>query len=79
MEKIYRQCLTEAGVALAPMPEGVEHHCRENGTERFDFYLNETDQPQAVPAVSAGKELFGETEVTDTVSLEPYGVAVVRS
>lgn len=79
MEKIYRQCLTEAGVALAPMPEGVEHHCRENGTERFDFYLNETDQPQAVPAVSAGKELLGETEVTDTVSLEPYGVAVVRS
>ena len=77
MERIYAQCLEEAGVACSPQPEGVEYHVRTNGEERFGFWLNHTDEKKTV-TVKAGKELIGATDVDGEICLEPYGVAVVQ-
>ncbi|MDO5422920.1 MAG: beta-galactosidase [Eubacteriales bacterium] len=77
MEKIYRICLKEAGIAGRPMPEGVECRVRKAGEETYVFYLNETEQAVSISGEKGTELLTGRT-VTDQITLKPLGAAVIR-
>lgn len=57
----------------------VEHHMRSAGDVCYDFYLNQGDAPVTTPIRHAGRDLLTDAIVGDTLTLAPYGVAVVVS
>ncbi|MFJ4951804.1 beta-galactosidase [Streptomyces sp. NPDC088760] len=67
----------EAGVrpVLDGLPDGVEAVRR----GELLFLLNHGREPVTVPVPGTHRELLGGTDVTDTVTLGRYGVAVLRS
>ncbi|MDO5143492.1 MAG: beta-galactosidase [bacterium] len=79
MERVYAHCLREAGVACAVMPEGIEHHRREDGQSRYDFYLNHAGREIQLALGDEGDELLTSAHVAGTISLPPFGACVVRT
>ena len=77
MAHIYRQCME--GMEVHPMPEHTEHHRRESDDRRFDFYLNHSTEPVTVPLRQNGRELLTGLDAETTLTLPPYGAAVVAS
>ena len=71
--------LKRAGVrAIVQPPAGVEASLREGNGRKLLFLINHTEQKQTV-RVPAGKlELLTETETTDTLELDRFGVAVIK-
>lgn len=71
--------LAHAGVApLVKPPLGVEVSLRTGGDQRLLFLVNHTEQELAVPLSEAGTDLITGREVSGSVSLGAYEVAVVK-
>ncbi|MBP1571082.1 MAG: beta-galactosidase [Oscillospiraceae bacterium] len=78
MVPIFEQMCKDAGVALEKMPETITHHVRYGEEGTYHFYLNISNQPAEVCAAK-GTDLLTEKAVDGNISLEPYGVAVVKA
>jgi len=74
IEHIYKA----AGIkSIAPkVPAGVEVLLRTNGKSEFMFVLNHSGKKVIVPV--QGHDLLTDTEIKDSIELEPAGVAVVQ-
>ena len=74
-----RAICEERGVTLGPAsPPNVEIAVRRKGDTELLFITNHNAEPVSVDSVTAGSELLTGRAVDGGVSLEPYGVAVVR-
>ena len=73
--------LTAAAGVKGPFqtPMGVEVTQRSVGHQTFTFVLNHTAKPQTIQVGGSGKDLVTKTSYSGTVSLERYGVCVLRS
>ncbi|MCI9143626.1 MAG: beta-galactosidase [Lachnospiraceae bacterium] len=78
MAPLFEKMLTDAGIPVRKLPEGVEYHMRSGEEGCYEFYLNCTMEEQTVPGVN-GKDLVTDRQITDTLTLKEYGVAVVRT
>jgi beta-galactosidase len=78
MKALYEHLLTEAGIAIHKLPEGVERHTRTADGVTYTFYLNCTGEQQCVEGVQ-GTDLLTGSSVDGTLILEKYGVAVFQS
>ncbi len=78
MEFIFEEMLENAGVEYGKLPVGVEYHSRFAEDNRYDFYLNFSDEAVEIQC-RAGLELVTGTKTDSTLKLEGRGVAVVKS
>lgn len=78
MEKLYGDCLAEAGVPVERLPAGVERHVRTDGADTYTFWLNNTDQERVVEKAGSGTELLSGDPVRGTLCLAPWGAGVVK-
>ncbi|MGN0341368.1 MAG: beta-galactosidase [Roseburia sp.] len=76
MIRLIGQLLEKAQIPTFRLPEGVEHHTREADGEKFDFYLNCSDQPVDVEVLSGTELLTGE-KVSGKYHMNPYGVCII--
>lgn len=76
MEALLERMLVRGGVTPRPLPEGVEYHVRSDADMRYEFFLNMTEQENAVSDVRGQDLLSGET-LDGTLKLGAYGAAVV--
>lgn len=76
--------LLKATSTLSPMddqircPKDVELAIREKGAERWIFLMNYTDGEQEVTLKKPMKDALNGSDVTDSLTLPAYGVAVLR-
>lgn len=77
MYGLLEQILTEAGVQVKQLEDGVEYHARVADGECFEFYINPTRESKTVEAV-CGTELLTEQFVDGVLELAPYAVAVIE-
>ncbi len=59
-------------------PEGVEISVREGDGKRILFLVNHTEQQQTVPVPAGKDDLLAGNKTGSTITLDRYGVAVVR-
>ena len=59
------------------MPPLIEYHERAAGGEVYGFYLNLSDKENTVSDVK-GYDLISQKEVNGMLTLDGYGVAVIR-
>lgn len=78
MEPLFEKMLTDAGIPVRKLPEGVECHVRSGESGNYAFYLNSTSEQVSVSGV-AGRELVADAEVEGVLTLPAFGVAVVHS
>lgn len=78
MLPLFEKILTDAGIPVRMLPEGVECHVRSGESGSYAFYLNGTSRPVNVSGVK-GKDLVTDVEIEDVLMLPAYGVAVVHS
>lgn len=78
MEPLFEKMLTDAGLSVRRLPEGVECHVRTGESGSYAFYLNNTREAVTVPGVK-GLDLVTDVEVDGELALSGYGVAVVRT
>lgn len=78
LEFLYREMLEHADIAYTNLPAGVEKHTRYLEDRRFDFYLNCSDKSVTIPAI-CGYEMLSEATIDGDLTLDKYGVAVIRS
>lgn len=62
---------------LEGIPLGVDVRVRRKGTERYVFFVNQTDEEQWVPLPPISETLLGPSGVKE-VALAPFGVAIYR-
>jgi beta-galactosidase len=65
-----------------PLPgvsDGVEVVWREAGDRSLCFVINHTEQPQVIDNPPKGRDLVGDREVGDRLTLPAWGVAVIRT
>lgn len=77
MYGFFERILTEAGIAVKRLEEGVEYHVRVADDVVYEFYLNTTRETKTVEDV-IGKELLTEEAMNGRLELKPYGVAVIE-
>ena len=77
MRPLFEQMLTQAGIPVKQLPEGVEYHVRTGDEGAYEFYLNYGTAPACVQEVY-GQDMLTGSEVSGTLTLEGYGAAVVR-
>ena len=77
MSPLFRRMLTDAGIPVRKLPQGVERHVRSGEEGVYEFYLNWTKEAVAVPGVKGTDILSGEA-LDGNLELPAYGVAVVR-
>ena len=77
MAPLFEQMLTEAGIPVRKLPQGVECHVRSGEEGRYEFYMNWTEAPVTIPGVT-GKDLITGAEITDALTLPKYGTAVIH-
>ena len=77
IEFLYREMLEHAGIAYTKLPVGVEKHTRFADDAKYDFYLNGNTEDVTVKDL-AGVELLTGENVSGTLVLKGYGVAVVK-
>ncbi len=77
MMPLFEKMLADAGIPVRKLPQGVEYHVRSGEEGRYEFYLNCTTEEQTVSDVN-GKDLVTDTQITGTLALQGYGVAVVK-
>ena len=78
MQPLFEKMLTDAGIPVRKLPEGVECHERSGESGNYAFYLNSTSEQVSVSGV-AGRELVTDAEVEGVLTLPAFGVAVVHS
>ncbi len=78
MEPLFEKMLTDAGIPVRKLPEGVECHVRSGESGNYAFYLNSMSEQVSVSGV-AGRELVTDAEVEGVLTLPAFGVAVVHS
>lgn len=78
MAPIFARMLEEARIPMQKLPEQVGCYVRTGEEGVYSFYLNYSKEPVTVESVQ-GYEMLTERETAGTLSLESYGVAVVRS
>jgi beta-galactosidase len=76
MQPFLKDILIEAGISIRELPQPIEYHLRSGETGVYQFYLNAGNTPVSLPGIT-GKELLTDTEITETLNLEPYGVAII--
>ena len=74
---IFEQMLKNAGIEPNIMPPLIEYHERAAGGEVYGFYLNLSDKENTVSDVK-GYDLISQKEVNGMLTLDGYGVAVIR-
>ena len=74
---IFREMLNNADVETVQLPGGVLHHerCAEN--EKYGFYLNVSAEEKNVDNVT-GFDLIDQKQICGSVTLAPYGAAVIK-
>ena len=77
MYGLLEQILTEAGVQVKQLEDGVEYHVRVADGVSYEFYINPTRETKKVEAV-CGTELLTEQFVDGVLELAPYAVAVIE-
>ena len=78
MEPLFEKMLTDAGIPVRKLPEGVECHVRSGESGNYAFYLNSTSEQVSVSGV-AGRELVADAEVEGVLTFSAFGVEVVHS
>lgn len=78
MQPLFEELLTDAGIPVRKLPEGVEWHVRSGESGNYAFYLNSTSEQVSISGVT-GKELVTDAELEGVLTLPAYGVAVVHS
>lgn len=78
MQPLFEKLLTDAGIPVRKLPEGVEWHVRSGESGNYAFYLNSTSEQVSISGVT-GKELVTDAELEGVLTLPAYGVAVVHS
>lgn len=69
----------DLGIAPGPAtPPGVEITTRRKGDTKYLFILNHNDTPAEVTTVTCGVNLLAGQPVTGPVTLEPFGVVIVK-
>lgn len=77
MAPLFERMLTEAGIPVRKLPQGVECHVRSGEEGVYEFYMNWTEAPVSIPGVT-GKDLITGAEITDALTLPKYGTAVIH-
>lgn len=78
MGPLFRKMLTDAGIPVVSLPEGVEYHVRDGEEGRYEFYLNWSGKTQVLPGIK-GMNLLSGAQIEDTLTLQKEEVAVIRS
>lgn len=78
IEFLYRDMLERAHIPYKKLSAGIEKHTRYKDDITYDFYMNCTSEANTVTGIS-GFNLLNSTEVLDTLTLNPYEVAVLKS
>ena len=78
IEFIYREMLEASNIAYTKLPTGVEKHSRYTEEFRYDFYLNCDTKPVTIPNTK-GVDILTNTSIEDTLTLDGYGVAVIKN
>jgi beta-galactosidase len=78
-DQLVADALKAAGVSgvVAP-PEGVEVSVREGGGKKLLFLVNHTEDEQTVAVPSGKKELLSGDATSAQLTLDAYGVAVIK-
>jgi beta-galactosidase len=80
MDALVAKLLVESGVTSAlAAPPGVEAVRREGEGRSFLFLLNHNAREAKVEIGSVFRDLLSDQECAGTVTLEPFGVAVLRA
>lgn len=77
MVPLLEEMLHNTGITADKMPETIEHHVRSGEEGTYDFYLNISSEPASVEAVK-GYEMISGQNTDGTLTLDGYGVAVVK-
>jgi beta-galactosidase len=79
LNTLMREMCEEAGVVpLVQAPYGVEASIRTQGEAQYLFIINHTEQPAEVALQGKkGQDALSGANVSDTITLEPYGVRIV--
>ena len=77
MMPIFKEMLANTTITVHNLPAGVELHSRYSDNEVFDFYLNTNSTPVCLHDLE-GYDLITEQKVTDVLSLDGYGVAIIK-
>lgn len=77
MAPLFEQMLSDGGIPVKKLPEGVEYHVRSGEEGSYEFYLNCSDVPVTVENVHGTNQETGET-VAGILTLPEYGAAVVK-
>ena len=78
MESLFEKMLTDAGIPVRRLPEGVECHVRTGESGSYAFYLNNTLEAVSLPGIT-GRDLVTDREVAGELTLPACGVAVVHT
>lgn len=78
-DRLIGHLVRTAGIE-SPMvpPPGVETTLRQKGKRRLLFLINHLEEPQTVQVPSGKKELIEEKTTGENLTLDAYGVAVVK-
>lgn len=76
MQPLFERMLTDAGIPLRKLPEGMECHVRTGEEGSYTFYLNGNAEAVEVTDVE-GTDLLTDAKVHGTLTLPGYGVAVL--
>jgi len=77
MHDIFFEMIKRAGVEYKELPEGVEYHKRTAGNERYEFYLNHSEEVNEIEGVSGTNLLNGE-KINGRLKLGKYETAVIE-
>ena len=74
---IFKQMLSDAEITAKQMPEQILYHERCGDGENYGFYLNLSPVQNSVCGVK-GFDLVSQTKIDGTLTLNGYGVAVIK-
>lgn len=78
-DKLIARLLADAKIKpIVEPPPGVEVSIRRGEDRAFLFVINHTEQPVVVKAPRRRKELLSGSETGESLTLDPFGVAVVE-
>lgn len=78
IEFLYRDMLEKAKIPYGKLPDGIEKHSRFSSDARYDFYLNSSEKTIYLSEIN-GTELLTGQEINGKLTLEKYGIAIVKS
>lgn len=78
MKHLFLDMLTHTDIAPLTLPAGIQCCHRQTEEFIFTFYLNTTEQTQTIPDVY-GYDLYAQADTDGSVTLEKYGIAIIRS